>query len=185
MGVRLRCHPNKENLPRQALYLSPCRSNVMLNEEEQTLRVFLITVELAAIAATLLPLSRSAIWWIRFFDFPRVQIALIAAVALAADLAFQTHAGLTAQFIRAALALCILYQAYNIRPYTILARKQVQPARTPRPESTLSLLLANVKRTTASRRGFGRSLSKPIQTSFSPSRRTPGGKGALLVLPHP
>jgi endonuclease/exonuclease/phosphatase (EEP) superfamily protein YafD len=117
----------------------------MLNEEEQTLRVFLITVELAAIAATLLPLSRSAIWWIRFFDFPRVQIALIAAVALAADLAFQTHAGLTAQFIRAALALCILYQAYNIRPYTILARKQVQPARTPRPESTLSLLLANVK----------------------------------------
>ena len=59
MGVRLRCHPNKENLPRQALYLSPCRSNVMLNEEEQTLRVFLITVEQIRAARGLLNWSQS------------------------------------------------------------------------------------------------------------------------------
>jgi endonuclease/exonuclease/phosphatase (EEP) superfamily protein YafD len=108
------------------------------------LEAFLTTVELAAIAATLLPFSRSSVWWIRFFDFPRAQIAVIGAVALAADLTFSTQAGPTAQLIRAALALCILYQAYEIRPYTIFSGKQVQPAN-PRPESTLSLLLANVK----------------------------------------
>jgi endonuclease/exonuclease/phosphatase (EEP) superfamily protein YafD len=109
------------------------------------LRAFLITVELAAIAATLLPFSRSGIWWIRFFDFPRIQIAIIGLVALAADLAFQPRAGPIGQFVRAALVLCIFYQIYKIRPYTIFARKQVQRARHPRSKSTISLLLTNVK----------------------------------------
>ena len=106
---------------------------------------FLTIVELLAIAATLLPFSRSELWWIRFFDFPRMQIALIGMIALAADLAFQTGAGSTQQLIRAALALCILYQAYEIRPYTLFAGKEVKPAKNQRPEATLSLLLANVK----------------------------------------
>jgi endonuclease/exonuclease/phosphatase (EEP) superfamily protein YafD len=109
------------------------------------LEFFLTVVELLAIAATLLPFSRSELWWIRFFDFPRTQIALIGMIALGADLAFQTEAGPTAQLIRAALALCILYQAYEIRPYTIFAAKEVKPAKNPRPEATVSLLLANVK----------------------------------------
>lgn len=112
---------------------------------EQPLDVFFTIAELAVITATLLPLSRSTVWWIRTLDFPRIQIAIIGASILAADLAFRTDAGLSAQIIRAALALCIFYQAYEIRPYTILARKEVQPAKKPRPETTLRLLLANVK----------------------------------------
>ena len=107
--------------------------------------VFFTIAELVAITATLLPLSRSAVWWIRTLDFPRIQIAFIGALVLAADLAFRTDAGPSAQLIRAALALCILYQAYEIRPHTILARREVQPAQKPRQESTLSLFLANVK----------------------------------------
>ena len=66
-------------------------------------------------------------------------------MAFAADLAFRPEADPTAQFIRVALALSILYQAYEIRPYTAFAGKEVQQARNPRPESTVSLLLANVK----------------------------------------
>lgn len=107
--------------------------------------IFFTIAELAVIAATLLPLSRSGAWWIRTLDFPRIQIAIIGALVLTADLAFRTDAGASAQFIRAGLALCIIYQAYQIRPYTILAKKEVQPAKTPRRESTLSLLLANVR----------------------------------------
>jgi endonuclease/exonuclease/phosphatase (EEP) superfamily protein YafD len=66
-------------------------------------------------------------------------------LVLAADLAFRIDAGPSAQLIRAALAFCIVYQVYQIRPYTILAGKEVQPAKKPRQESTLSLLLANVR----------------------------------------
>ena len=54
-------------------------------------------------------------------------------------------AGASALSIRTALALCVLYQLYQIRPYTIFAGKEVQPAKAARPETTLSLLLANVK----------------------------------------
>ena len=100
---------------------------------------------LAAIAATLAPFIRSDVWWIRILDFPRIQIAIISALILAADLAFRTDAGLSAQILRADLALGILYQVYAIRPYTIFAGKEVESAKRPRKGSTLTLLLANVK----------------------------------------
>lgn len=117
----------------------------MLIQGRRTLDFLFTIAELVAITATLLPLSRSSVWWIRTLDFPRIQIAIIGALVLAVDLAFRTDTGPSAHFLRAALALCILYQAYQIRPYTILAGKEVQPAKRPQPESTLSLLLANVK----------------------------------------
>jgi endonuclease/exonuclease/phosphatase (EEP) superfamily protein YafD len=107
--------------------------------------VFFTIAAVAAIAATLAPFLRSDVWWIRTLDFPRIQIAIISALILAADLAFRTDAGLGAQIIRAALLLCILYQAYAIRPYTLLARKEVEAAQEPRKETSLTLLLANVK----------------------------------------
>ena len=106
----------------------------------------LVTIgALAIIAATLLSILRNDSWWVRCFDFPRVQIAVIGASILAIEVFFRTEAGTIGNVVRAALGLCILYQAYRIRPYTLLARRQVKPAERPRPESTLSLLLANVK----------------------------------------
>ena len=112
---------------------------------ERPLDVFFTITALAPITATLLPLVRSGAWWIRFFDLPRVQIAIIGTLILAADLALRRDAGLSQLVVRSALGLCILYQAYKIRPYTILAHLQVEPAKQPRDESTLSLLLANVE----------------------------------------
>lgn len=100
---------------------------------------------IAVIVATLLPFSRSSVWWIRTFDFPRAQIALVGALVLAADLAFRSESGPITHIVRFVLALCILYQAWEIRPYTIFARKEVQDATTPHVGSALSALLANVK----------------------------------------
>jgi endonuclease/exonuclease/phosphatase (EEP) superfamily protein YafD len=112
---------------------------------KQPLDVLFTIAALATIAFTVLPFVRSGAWWIRIFDFPRIQIALVSVLILAADLAVRTNVGLSAQVIRAALGLCIVYQAYKIRPYTILARKEVEPAKKPRKQATISLLLANVK----------------------------------------
>ena len=109
------------------------------------MNIFFTIAELALIAATLLPLSRSGAWWIRTLDFPRIQIAILAAAVLDADLALRTAGGASAPVIRAALALCFLYQLYQIRPYTMFAGKEVQPAQAARRETALSLLLANVK----------------------------------------
>jgi endonuclease/exonuclease/phosphatase (EEP) superfamily protein YafD len=112
---------------------------------ERSLDVLLTIGGLAVITTTLLPLLRSDVWWIRSFDFPRMQIAIFGAVVLGLDLLFRGEAGTIDKLIRAAVLLCILYQAYQIRPYTLLARHQAKQARRPRKETTVSLLLANVK----------------------------------------
>jgi hypothetical protein len=62
----------------------------------QLLNISLTIGELALIAATLLPLSRSGAWWIRTLDFPRIQIAILGAAVLAADLALRTADGASA-----------------------------------------------------------------------------------------
>lgn len=111
----------------------------------QMLNALLNIAGLAAITMTLLPLIRSDAWWIRVFDFPRIQIAITIGLIFAGDLGFRTETGLRTQLLRTALGLCLVYQAFKIRPYTRLARKQVQKAKRPRQASTLSLLLANVE----------------------------------------
>jgi endonuclease/exonuclease/phosphatase (EEP) superfamily protein YafD len=105
----------------------------------------LSSLGLAVILATLLPLVRRQAWWIRIFDFPRIQIATLALVVLAMDLFVRNDAGVLANSFRLVLAACILCQAYMIYPYTFFVPKQVKAAKAPRQESCISLLLANVK----------------------------------------
>jgi endonuclease/exonuclease/phosphatase (EEP) superfamily protein YafD len=108
--------------------------------------VILWTAGILVIAASLLSLLQSEAWWIRIFDFPRMQIAVVALIVLAADLAFRTDSGVAASAFRAMLGLSILYQGVMMYPYMFFARKTVQPAKNPRAGSTFSLLLANVKK---------------------------------------
>jgi endonuclease/exonuclease/phosphatase (EEP) superfamily protein YafD len=109
--------------------------------------VFLYSCALVVIVATLLPLLRQEAWWIRIFDFPRIQIAVLGVIIIGAELIFRkgsaTH--ITALIFPLLLGACILYQAYMIYPYTFIARKTVKPAKNARPGSVFSLLISNVK----------------------------------------
>lgn len=96
------------------------------------------------IAATLLPLIRRNDWWIRIFDFPRLQITIVLAFTLGLYLLVREHPGPAEDIFLAALVLCLGYQAYKMYPYTPLARKQVQPSRKAREDSTIGLLFSNV-----------------------------------------
>ena len=101
----------------------------MLFKGETILKGLFTIAELALTTATVLPFSRSARWWIRTFDFPRTQLALAGALVLGADVALRRDGGPAAQLVRGGLLLSILYQAYRIRPYTILAGNEVQGAK--------------------------------------------------------
>lgn len=96
------------------------------------------------IAATALPLIRKDAWWIRIFDFPRLQITFLAACTLAAYALFGWEAGWLENIFLVGLAAAVVYQAYMMFPYTPLASKQVQSSRNPKTGSTFSLLFANV-----------------------------------------
>ncbi|MFN3597051.1 MAG: endonuclease/exonuclease/phosphatase family protein [Rubricoccaceae bacterium] len=112
---------------------------------------YLVLCVLAAlvIAATALPLVRRPYWWVRMFDFPRVQIAALAVgvSALLATLAVVKgrYSGLDGVLL-ALLGVATFYQVARILPYTRLWRRQVVPAREGLPRAQrLRLLVSNVR----------------------------------------
>jgi len=107
----------------------------------------LISMLLAAclVAATLLPLLRYDAWWIRVFEFPRVQIAMLGLViTIVYAMTWGIRSGSFPAAVLAVCILCLLYQGYRIFPYTPLARAQVVAVSSGDPERRLSLLIWNV-----------------------------------------
>jgi endonuclease/exonuclease/phosphatase (EEP) superfamily protein YafD len=97
-----------------------------------------------AIVATLLPLSRSDAWWVRGFDFPRLQIlALLALVGVGLVLTADIADGLRALLL-SVLAACAVHQLWMMYPYLPIARKQVQTSREAPADLSLRMLTANV-----------------------------------------
>lgn len=108
------------------------------------MNIVLITLGCLMIVATATPLIRKDAWWIRIFDFPRVQIVVIGTVVLAAYTASTDNIGLAEIIFLAALGASLLYQAFMMYPYLPFAKKQVQSSENAKKESSLSLLTANV-----------------------------------------
>ena len=86
-------------------------------------RIVLIALAVLFVVATALPLSRSSEWWVRMFDFPRMQIAAGAVVVLALYATFDIWRGEPAAWewvLFVALAVCAVYQVVRMVPYTPL-----------------------------------------------------------------
>lgn len=108
------------------------------------MRVTLVLLTLLVVLATALPLLRLDHWWIRVFDFPRVQIACAGAIFLALN-GFLWRPGdilLTVSVVL--LTLSVLFQITKIYPYTVLMPKQVKSATSSGTRNKISLLVANV-----------------------------------------
>lgn len=103
-----------------------------------------VAVGTLMIAATALPLLRATAWWIRVFDFPRLQITFFAAASLAVYLVSWDRSGPWGALFAALLGLALAYQAYMMFPYTPLARPRVQTAKRASENSTIALVFANV-----------------------------------------
>jgi endonuclease/exonuclease/phosphatase (EEP) superfamily protein YafD len=111
----------------------------------------LIVLGVIAAAGTLLSLHGGSHWFVRLWDFPRVQIATVAgASGVAYFLFFFRQRPLEWAFL-AAVTACVLWQGRKIFPYTPLARVQVKksehPPLTPGDRSkraTVRLVISNV-----------------------------------------
>lgn len=103
-----------------------------------------VGLSVLVLLATLLPFSRSQVWWVRGWDFPRLQVGIAAlGVALADGWAFDFSHPMHWAALGAAGA-CALYQGGRIFPYTRLARNQVHHARAGGPQDRLRILASNV-----------------------------------------
>ena len=94
------------------------------------------------VAVTLAPLSRTHHWWVRMWDFPRIQIAI--ALALVIVLALFFLSGWLRWAVVAAMLACLVPHLLRIRPFTPLHSKEMRFA-PPRNDGTeVTLLAANV-----------------------------------------
>lgn len=93
---------------------------------------------------TLLPLFRHDAWWIRAFEFPRVQVSVLSGVILIAYGFFIGWHGTWDKALLAALLGCIVFQLFRIVRYTRLYPVQLKSATSYDDQDTLSVLVANV-----------------------------------------
>jgi len=99
----------------------------------------------ACTIAVILPVAQTRIWWVRIFDFPKLQLIglLMLAIALYAYTTptpwLWIDGALLTLFTISLLRLC-----YDIYPFTPLGRTQV-PTQHNTSDTTLSLLVSNVR----------------------------------------
>jgi endonuclease/exonuclease/phosphatase (EEP) superfamily protein YafD len=102
---------------------------------------------------TILPLSSVSWWWVRVWDFPRLQLAILYLVAIA--LLYVLAPGGWGRFIIVcALVLCLAYQLSWIYAYLPIAPIQTQRATTTSRQHTLRIMVANILMTNRSAEKF-------------------------------
>lgn len=109
------------------------------------LKLLVVALGLAASAGTVLSLSKGSHWFIRAWDFPRVQIAAVCALSAGLFRAFFFRGQRGDRLFLLGNLLSLLWQSWKVFPFTRLARRQVQSSG-PRPsrERSFRLLIANV-----------------------------------------
>jgi endonuclease/exonuclease/phosphatase (EEP) superfamily protein YafD len=104
-------------------------------------------VSLVLVAMTALPFIRTDAWWIRIFDFPRVQLAALLLASLIAYTILLVWRRSGMGFVMVALVMsCLVWQVYCIIPYTPLVSPAVQRSeRAGTQAADLRLMIVNVR----------------------------------------
>lgn len=107
----------------------------------------LLTYALIITVASFLNLVRLDYWWIRVWDFPHLQLTVLAAVGLLAWLGAGQPATGYLLAVPVGLLTTLAYQGWLIYPFTGLHRKQVIPVESQTDKSdtnTIRFLTANI-----------------------------------------
>ncbi len=99
---------------------------------------------------TLLNLSRSPHWFVRGWDFPRVQILFVAVVIAAAYFMatrlFDSSNFATTLAVFGLLTFLFIWHGVRIAPYTVLAPVQTLPCKTIDPKRSLRVVVSNIEK---------------------------------------
>ncbi len=96
------------------------------------------------VIATLLPLINSGIWWIRIFDFPRVQIAIIALLAIVLSYFYLDYNWYLKLSLQIVLAVSIYYQLKYVIVYTPIYKTRSKKS-SGQNKDTFTLLVSNIR----------------------------------------
>lgn len=103
-------------------------------------------LSLVLVFFTVIPLLRNDAWWIRIFDFPRIQIAVLIGLTLAGYAALHYWRRLRSwEYLPAGLGgLALVWQLISIAPYTVIYPKEMSDSRGEDDSNRISLLIYNV-----------------------------------------
>ena len=104
----------------------------------------LIGWSLLSVIFTTLPFLKWDHWWIRGFDFPRVQLLFFILFNIVALLLFGDWNSIGQEVFLFLIILCLIYQTKIIFPYTTLAKKESLRSRSLRKDTRISIVTANV-----------------------------------------
>lgn len=108
-------------------------------------RFLLWALIMLVFTASLLPLLPSSQWWIRLWDYPRLQTFFLALLALLLYYIFHFHKRKRGLLLMLALIVVVAYQGIKAFPYTPFAPKEVkQTEGDPQDTDFIGLLVANV-----------------------------------------
>ncbi|MBC2607530.1 endonuclease/exonuclease/phosphatase family protein [Pelagicoccus albus] len=114
----------------------------------------LICLSVFALLCATIPYLRAEGWWVRGFDFPRLQFAVFSAAMLVVDLWLLDFSSNWAWSAIAASLLALGIELWWILPFTRLARKEVVDHRPGSEGESLSVMTANVLQTNQNRDDF-------------------------------
>lgn len=109
-------------------------------------RIAIGLFSLALICATAIPLLRTDEWWIRIFDFPRIQITVLIGLTFAGygSLRYFWRLRPWEYTLAALLGLALAWQIISIAPYTEFYPKEMSTSREEGDSNRISLLVYNV-----------------------------------------
>src|SRR5690606_1091495 len=97
-----------------------------------------------AILAFIASLLRRDEWWIRIFDFPRLQITFITLAAMGLLFVGFRQWEMWQWIMQGLLLVSVFYQLAKIYPYTFLSKKQVMAYAGEDDDRSISILISNV-----------------------------------------
>lgn len=125
------------------------KENVLDHQKGRYRKIAALIVGVALVALTmvsLLPLIESNIWWIRFTDFPRLQLAVALSVLLAAYIGLRGWPAAAEWGLVFVVMGAIIYQVYNLYPYSRLVEQTVIAQAECEENQSVRIMVANVKR---------------------------------------
>lgn len=104
--------------------------------------------------ASFLPLFETNIWWIRFMDFPRVQLAIALIVLLAVYLGLRRRPSPPEWIVVVGVVAALGYHVYKLHPYSEFVEPATLMGAECQDGQRVRIMIANVKRKNKSADAF-------------------------------
>ncbi len=106
--------------------------------------IIYLSLAVLLLVLTLVPLSRSQVWWIRGLDFPRLQLSVLLATLLVVGLVVIRDWTSVTAIASGLLIGCLVCQLWWVVPYTFFFPKEVEAVRAGSHYERLRIMTANV-----------------------------------------